>query len=56
MTEENKGAKQLAHNPICTSNSKHIDIHHHFLRVFEFRGKFNIISVESEMHRMQAFK
>ena len=29
--EDNKGARHLAHNPVCASNSKHIDIRHHFL-------------------------
>ena len=30
--EDNKGAIQLAKNPVCTSNSRHLDVRHHFLR------------------------
>ena len=45
---DNKGASHLAHNPVCASNSKHIDIGHHFLRELVFRGEFDIVAVESE--------
>ena len=45
---EDKGASHLAHNPVCASNSKHIDIRHHFLRELVFRGEFHIVAVESE--------
>ena len=30
--ENNEGAVQLAQNPITNSNSKHIDVRHHFLK------------------------
>ena len=30
--EDNEGAVQLAQSPITNSNSKHIDVRHHFLR------------------------
>ena len=41
--EDSKGARHLAHNPVCASNSKHIDIRvHHFLRELEFKGEFYI--------------
>ena len=46
--EDNKGARHLAHNPVCASNSKHIDFRHHFLRELVFRGEFDIVAVESE--------
>ena len=46
--EDNKGARHLAHNPVCTSNSKHIDTRHHFLRELVFRGEFDIVAIESE--------
>ena len=46
--EDNKGARHLAHNPVCASNSKYIDLRHHFLRDLVFRGKFDIVDVESE--------
>ena len=45
--EDNKGARPLAHNPVCASNSKHVDIRHHFLRELVFRGEFDIVAVES---------
>ena len=46
--EDIKGARHLAHNPVCASNSKHIDIKHHSLRELAFRGEFDIVAVESE--------
>ena len=47
--EDNKGTRHLAHNPVCASNSKHIDIiRHHFLRELVFRGEFDIAALESE--------
>ena len=30
--EDNQGALQLSKNPVSNSNSKHIDVRHHFLR------------------------
>ena len=30
--EDNQDALQLSKDPISNSNSKHIDVHHHFLR------------------------
>ena len=32
MAEDNEGAIQIAKHPISNSNSKHIDVRHHFLR------------------------
>ena len=46
--EDNEGARQLAQNPVCTSNSKHIDVKHHFLRELVFLGEFIITHFESE--------
>ena len=46
--EDNEGAKNLAQNPVCTSNSKHIDVRHHFLRELIFKGEFVITHVESD--------
>ena len=49
--EDNKGAIQLAKNPVCTSNSKHIDVRHHFLRELVLRGELDIVHVESGQQR-----
>ena len=32
MYEDNEGAIHIAKHPISNSNSKHIDVRHHFLR------------------------
>ncbi|CAB1107330.1 unnamed protein product [Ectocarpus sp. CCAP 1310/34] len=42
LYEDNEGAIQIAKLPISNSNSKHIDVRHHFLRQLVdgvFRGK-----------------
>ena len=46
--KDNEGAKNLAQNPVCTSNSKHIDVRRHFLPEFICKGEFVITSVESD--------
>ena len=47
--EDNEGAKNLAHDPhVCTSNSKHIDVRHYFLRELIFKGELVITHVESD--------
>ena len=46
--EDNKGAIQMAVNPVTTSNSKHIDVRHHFLREHVENGEFEISHVESK--------
>ena len=46
--EDNGGAKNLAQNPACTSNSKHIDVPHYFLRDLIFKGEFVITHIESD--------
>ena len=45
--EDNQGAVQLAQNPITNSNSKHIDVRHHFLRELVGRREISIIHVPS---------
>ena len=45
--EDNEGAVQLAMNPITNSNSKHIDVRHHFLRDLVRRKEISIIHVTS---------
>ena len=46
--EDSKGARHLAHNPLCASISKHVDIRHNFLRELVCTGEFDIAAVESE--------
>ena len=45
--EDNQGAVQLAQNPITNSNSKHIDVRHHFLWELVGRKDISIIHVQS---------
>ena len=44
--EDNKGATQMAVNHVTNSNSKHIDVRHHFLREHVETGEFDISHVE----------
>ena len=44
--EDNQGAISLASNPVSNSNSKHIDVRHHFLRELVSMGEFSITHVE----------
>ena len=46
--EDNQGAIQLARNPITNSNSKHIDVRHHFIRELVARREISITHVSSE--------
>ena len=46
--EDNEGTKHLAQNPVCTSNSKHINVRHHFFGELMFKGEFVHTHVESE--------
>lgn len=45
--EDNQGALQLAQNPVTNSNSKHIDIRHHFLRELVSGGAISVTHVPS---------
>ena len=45
--EDNEGAISLASNPITNSNSKHIDVRHHFLRELVERAEIKVINVPS---------
>jgi hypothetical protein len=42
---ENESAIKLANNPVSHSRTKHIDIHHHFLRDHESKGDIIILHV-----------
>ena len=46
--EDNQGAVQLAQNPITNSNSKHIDVRHHFLRELVRQRDIKVVQVPSE--------
>ena len=46
--EDNQGAVQLSQNPVSTSNSKHIDVRHHFLRELVRQGSISVSHVPSE--------
>ena len=45
--EDNEGAISLATNPVTNSNSKHIDVRHHFLREKVNRDEIKVIHVPS---------
>ena len=46
--EDNQGALQLSKNPVSNSNSKHIDVRHHFLRELIRQGDISVNHVPSE--------
>ena len=46
--EDNQGAVQLAQNPITNSNSKHIDVCHHFLGELVRQRGIKVVQVPSE--------
>ena len=47
--EDNQGALQLSKNPVSNSNSKHIDVrHHYFLRELVRQGDIIVSHVPSE--------
>lgn len=48
LFEDNAGAIQIANNPVSNSNSKHIDVRHHFLRELVERKEMELVHVPSE--------
>lgn len=49
--EDNEGAEALAENPLSSSNSKQIDVRHHFLRESAAKGDIIVEHVpSSEQH------
>ena len=48
MHEDNEGAIQIAKHRISNSNSKHIDVRHHFLRELVERKEIEIIHIASQ--------
>ena len=49
--EVGRGAIQIAKHPIFNSNSKHIDVRHHFLRELVERKEIEVIHVTSQYQR-----
>ena len=49
--EDNQGALHLSKNPVSNSNSKHIDVRHHFLRELVRQGDIIVNHVPSEYQR-----
>ena len=47
LFEDNEGAIQIVKHPLSNSNSKHIDVRHHFLRELVERKELQIIHVAS---------
>ena len=48
LFEDNESAVQIAKHPISNSNSKHIDVRHHFLRELVESKEIEIIHVTSQ--------
>ena len=46
--EDNKGAIDLAKNPLSSSNSKHIDVRYHFLRELAASGDISVQYLRTE--------
>ena len=46
--EDNPGAVQLAQNSVTNSSSKHVDVHHHFLREIARRRDIEVVQVSPE--------
>ena len=45
--KDNQGAVQLAQNPVTNSNSKHIDVRHHFLRELVRQRDIKVVQAPS---------
>ena len=46
--EDNQGAVHLAQNPVTNSNSRHIDVRHHFLREIIRLRNIKVVQVPSQ--------
>ena len=53
--EDNQGAVQLEQNPVTNSKSKHIDVHHHFLRESVRQRNIKVAQVPSEFEHADIF-
>ena len=47
--EDNQGAVNLSQNPVSNSNSKHIDVRHHFLRELVRQRDISVSHVPSKL-------
>ena len=45
--EDNQGAVQLSQSPVSNSNSKHVDVRHHFLRELVRQGDISVSRIPS---------
>jgi len=52
---DNESSIKLANNPMSHSRTKHIDIHHHFLRDHEIKGDIAIHHVSTEKQLADIF-
>jgi hypothetical protein len=52
---DNESAIKLANNPVSHSRTKHIDIHHHFLRDHKTKGDIAIHHVNTEKQLADIF-
>ncbi|CAB1113983.1 unnamed protein product [Ectocarpus sp. CCAP 1310/34] len=48
LRQDNEGAIQIAKHPVSNSNSKHINVRHHFLRQLADEKEVEIIHVASK--------
>ena len=48
LFEDNQGAIEIAKHPISNSNSKHIDVRHHFLKELIESKEIEIIHIASK--------
>ena len=53
VLEDDAGAIALADNPTSSSNSKHIDVRHHFLRELVDKRKIEVEHEESEEQHVE---
>jgi hypothetical protein len=52
---DNESAICLADNPVEHSRTKHIDIHHHFLRDHQQKGDIDVYHISTENHLADIF-
>ena len=55
VLEDDERAIQLTRNPITNSNSKHLDVRHHFIRDLVARKKISMTHVASSEYQHADF-